>query len=316
MQLSRTEHPLLATRGFTLIETVLAIGIAIGMMVVVLYFYQQTSSARSALLQETEKITAIRRIMDRITADLRGAIRDDYLQMGILGGPDYIQMLTPQIPPLQPWNVPREEAGNSFYPQSDLVEIGYVMRSVSEGTNSVPGLMRWQEPFLESAALLDEDILQDPVGISSTNFTSVATNAAPGEDSVALEAEDSNGPSFLLESPVLPQIRFLRFRYYDGVSWWDSWEFTDLPLGVEITLASEPMPEEEKDGFFSDEDLLLEEEDRFFLDEFMSDEEASPEIFRRIVYLPGSMASFQASVADPLLEEPVDDGTSAEEPAP
>jgi hypothetical protein len=78
----------------------------------------------------------------------------------------------------------------------------------------------------------------------------------------------------------LEPIRHLQFRYWDGYAWWDTWDFLDLPLGVEISLGLEAWdPGESNDAGLP--------------------APAYPhEIYRRTVYLPGSMASFNPATED------------------
>jgi hypothetical protein len=41
---------------------------------------------------------------------------------------------------------------------------------------------------------------------------------------------------------ITDAFKYVRFRYYDGYKWLESWNDTFLPKGVEVTLGSEPMP--------------------------------------------------------------------------
>ena len=45
------------------------------------------------------------------------------------------------------------------------------------------------------------------------------------------------------ESPLTELVRYLHFSYWDGVAWVESWSSRELPLGVTVTLAFEPVPE-------------------------------------------------------------------------
>ena len=55
-----------ARHAFTLIEVVLAISIAIGIMLVLLFFYNQAATLRVQLVQQAERLSTIRLLMDRI----------------------------------------------------------------------------------------------------------------------------------------------------------------------------------------------------------------------------------------------------------
>ena len=59
--------------AFTLVEVILAIAIATGLLVIALTFYQQATELRGQILVESERISVIRLVSDRLTADLRQA---------------------------------------------------------------------------------------------------------------------------------------------------------------------------------------------------------------------------------------------------
>jgi hypothetical protein len=63
---------------------------------------------------------------------------------------------------------------------------------------------------------------------------------------------------------VAPEMKYLRFRYFDGVEWLDRWTVGEqgglgnsLPQAVEITVGYDPIPPEIEE----DEELDLENED-------------------------------------------------------
>jgi type II secretory pathway pseudopilin PulG len=80
--------------------------------------------------------------------------------------------------------------------------------------------------------------------------------------------------------PVLitDQLRALRLRYWDGSAWQDSWNGSRLPAAVEITISPDPLPE------------LIEGVPNVSIDE-----PPPRNVFRRVVYLPGSDAPGPAS---------------------
>jgi prepilin-type N-terminal cleavage/methylation domain-containing protein len=230
--------------GFTLIEVVLALAIAIGMLLVALYFYRQAAQLRGQVLEETERVAEVRLMMDRITADLRTARWHEVLQEGLVGGSDYIQFVKTDVPSAAAWEQ------NEFDPrprrvESDLKEAGYYLGGSEVGSNAPPGLVRWEEPLLETYV--------------------------PEADSK--EAVDATEPVLYQPPPRAPsetasQVRYARFRYWDGFVWWDTWEGGELPLGVEVSLGAEPFqPEMGDDGTLP---------------------EYPHEVFRRVIYLPGS----------------------------
>ena len=67
--------------------------------------------------------------------------------------------------------------------------------------------------------------------------------------------------------PVIEEIRFLQFRYWSGTNWLDAWGGSRMPGGVEVSMASEPLP--------AGTELT----------------EYPGEIFRRVIYLAGNGTS-------------------------
>jgi len=70
---------------------------------------------------------------------------------------------------------------------------------------------------------------------SSSSFSSIGTGSAAGSSEVL------PGPMQMLA----PEINYLQFRYFDGLSWyteWDSSSSSALPRAIEVTFTFEPAP--------------------------------------------------------------------------
>ena len=62
------------SQAITLVEMLLAITIAVGMLVVALLFYRQTADLRNQILLESERLATLRLLSDRIAGDLHLAV--------------------------------------------------------------------------------------------------------------------------------------------------------------------------------------------------------------------------------------------------
>jgi type II secretory pathway component PulJ len=206
--------------AFTLLEVVLAIIIAIAILVAALAFHHQATTLRGALLTESERLAAVRQIMDRLTADLR--VAPVHNQVGFTGDSNSLRFVTTRLP----------LAAGGF--DSDLKRVTYRAMLSGDATNlTVSGLQRVEEPAVElilSPLAPANASAPEPVGDAAeqlaaglTNTTASAT--APGE-------------------PLTEAIRFLNFRFWDGTAWRDSWSGVAPPPGVEISLGFEPLPPE------------------------------------------------------------------------
>lgn len=199
-------RPCLAA-GFTLVEVILAIVIALGILVVLLYFYQQATHVRAQAIQETERIAATRLLMDRITGELRAISPGLAGQAVLTGSSNSIQFVKTDVPSYSAWM--GGPLGRSTFPVTDRKRVRYQLESSLDMTN-VAGLLRSEEPLVQQV-ISDDDLMEDM-------------------------------PSTLAgASPVLEEIRFLQFRYWSGTNWLDSWNAPGFPEGVEISMGAEPV---------------------------------------------------------------------------
>ena len=188
-------------RGFTLLEVVIAIFIAIGIMFVLLFFYNQAANLRSQLMQEAERLSTIRLLMDRMTMELRTARAHGFYEAAFLGDTQFIQFVRTDLVSPAAW----KQGERVAYAQTDLKLVRY---SSSSDTNTA-GIYRNEEALVESRT---------------------AKSA-----SVVVEVEPSKKPE-----PLSDEIRYVNFRYWDGAKWLEAWDGVNLPLGVEISLGFEP----------------------------------------------------------------------------
>ena len=217
--------------AFTLLEVLLAISIAAGMLAVVLFFYTQAANLRVHVFYETGRVSAVRLLLDRLTTELSHARRCGSFQAGLHGGSDNLEFVRLDLP-IAPGRTNSVDPALAP-PSSPFRLVRYAVLLSGDGTN-VTGLTRSEEPLLKKTVEVvdDEDL-------SSTNTT------------------------ILRRGPVaIDQIRFLRFRYWNGMMWTNSWNAAELPSGVEVSLGAEPLPEE------------------------TTPDEYPYELFRRVIYLP------------------------------
>ena len=216
-----------ARRGFTLIEVVLAISIAIGIMLVLLFFYNQAANLRAQLMQEAERLSIVRLLMDRITMELRTSRPHAFFEATFIGETNFIQFVRTELVSDVAW----KNGERVSSPQTDLRLVRYTLLT---DTNAAAGLYREEEPLVETRT------------VRSASPTVDVTLPKPPE-------------------PLSEDVRYLRFRYWDGTKWLESWDGPKMPFGVEISLGFE-VPFTDEQG------------------------NTSGEVFRRVVYLPGANA--------------------------
>ena len=205
--------------AFTLVEVLLAVGIVAGLLMVVLYFYQQAAELRTELLLDAERSSAARLLMDRLTTELRAARSHTFYEVPLVGDATYLQFITTDLPSQTAWT--GERLGRITKPESDLKLVSYGAELSLEDTNVV-GLARSEEALVELRP----------------SAASEATLSA---------GESTNKTNRIL---ITEAFKYVRFRYYDGYKWLENWNDTFLPKGVEVTLGSESMPADMEAGAY------------------------------------------------------------------
>ena len=193
-------------RGFTLLEVILAITISTGLLIVALLYHRQATVLRSELLLESEKISAARQFMDRVAADLRSVPATS--SAGFAGTGASLKFVMAAAPNYGPGI------------ETDLKLVSYSATMQVDGTNlTVTGVTRVEKPLVDF--------------IEPTLSPLLAT-----------ETTETNLVAAALTEPLTEVIHFLRFRFYDGSAWRDSWQAVAPPLGLEVSLGFDPLPED------------------------------------------------------------------------
>jgi len=246
--------------AFTLIEVLLAISIAAGILVVVLLFYHQTESLRSRLLEETSRLAAVRLVMDRLSGELAAARLCQPRGQGLSGTSNTLSFVKLSFP--SPWDRTNAPATTTSAPALRVVT--YTL--VEEDTNSVTdgGLLRSEEALVKST------------GAGASAGPGASPSLAVTNDPSLLSLDATNAPP---KGAMASQIRFVRFRYWDGIAWSDSWTGPDLPWGVEASLGADPLPAD------------------------AAVEDYAAELYRRVIYLPNHGTNTVSSLTGPALTQ-------------
>jgi type II secretory pathway pseudopilin PulG len=204
--------------AFTLVEVVLAISLILGLVITLLAFYRDAMDVRASVTDEADLLATQRNLMDGLTNELRTALAYPGQNIGMQGSNGQINFLSAVLPGKAVWSA-QDPMGPAPAPEQDLQVLIYRLRI---------------------------DANYDPVMILGLERLCQRNLSAltPGA-----------GQQVRL---VSPRIQFLNFRYFDGTTWQDSWQpgqapsSTDanaapagpLPMGVEIILGTDPIPDE------------------------------------------------------------------------
>jgi type II secretory pathway component PulJ len=200
-------------QGFTLAEVALALSLVLGLLLAIFAFYGHAVDVRRYITEDVERLAAERAVMDGLTDELRSALADPALNIGLEGSNEQIVFLRAVLPGPAAWAV-RGSADDPVSPEQDLEMIAYrLLADANLDSQQAPGLER------------------------------VSQKMAAGRQGLGRTAR--------LMAPHLRFVCF-RYTA-DGSAWRDYWRVSDpfgetpaqaalLPLAVEITMGSEPCP--------------------------------------------------------------------------
>ena len=179
-------------RAFTLLEVLLAIVISIGMMGVVLYFYQQSVSLRKNALEAMEELTTVRLVMDRLGTELRCVANGTELLPGLVGTATSIEFVRLE-PPVKGAIVSSTEGEtNGFVLLGGKQKMQPTLRKVTyrlvAGDGGKSALERLEEAYTVG---VDGKLVAGNVSEGvSTNSGTVSTNDVAGDDLESLGIAD------------------------------------------------------------------------------------------------------------------------------
>lgn len=199
-------------RAFTLLEVILAISLAIGIVLAVTGFYNQVVRIRSSIMDDVQMASSQRRVMDRLTGELRGAMVYPFLQMGLQGQSEQVRMITAVVPGAGVWRK-KDITENPPPPEQDIQMVVYRLRYLTDD---------------DGRTVTDEQGQPIVLGLERTCQKYFAPAAEEGKE-IAVDF-------------ITPYVKFLRLQYWDGTAWSEGWGGQDLPLAVEVTLGRDPLP--------------------------------------------------------------------------
>lgn len=210
-------------RGFTLLEVILAVTLAVGFVGVMFGVYFQGTKIRERSSERMDLLLAERLVMERLTAELRCAMEYPFLKIGLEGDGTSMTFTTTHLPGFAAW-ADRGALDDPPPVVSDVQLVGYRLRTEAraDGGEMVSGLERTVQRVLMSDTVEEAEVEED----------------AEADE----EAREEAVVSVML---VTRKIRHLRLRYWDGAQWVEQWTGGDLPGAVEVTLGDRPMTEDE-----------------------------------------------------------------------
>ena len=197
-----------ARAGFTLVEVILAVAIATGILLVALVLYRQAADLRARILQESERLAAMRMVLDRLAGEFRSAQTDKEPGGEFTGDGSSVRFVRLTL------NAPTASLTltTNSVDRGDRIRVYFSAALETNGTQVVVhALNRTEEPMPLSTGLA-----------SGTNVS----------DSLVR-------PTNRVAEALIDTVRFIRFRYWGGAEWLESWSNAVPPGGVEVILAND-----------------------------------------------------------------------------
>lgn len=213
-------------RGFTLLEALISIALVGMLFGAMLSFYLDTLRVREQAGARADRTALARQVLERMAGELRGCLGVEQfgfpIEQRLVGDRRNIMFLTTALPAKEQYQF-TSQFEQPPAAQHDLREVGYqLFVSAEEETESgdpvVRGILRTEKRTLNQFVVKEDDPLQ------------------------------------LRTDLWAPELRYLEFRYFDGVEWDTKWELSEgnpLPQLIQITVGYAPLTREE----YEDEDL-------------------------------------------------------------
>lgn len=253
----RLRTRLCARRAVTLLEVMLSMGILTFVTGMTFWFYSSSLATSRDGTATAYRLRLARVLLDRIATEIRQAsvITADN-RVGVRGDAERIWLSSYRVPSR---GLVKKRGLNAppLPGEYDLTKVEYKIARHPEilhddGYEMPLGLARVEiavprpDSAETGAAAEEERALHGDFGNEGLRGGGGQAFAVDEfGDADAADSQGELGPQIQWEELYAPEIRYLRFCYYDGHRWWDRWDVTGenpLPQLVEVTIGFEIQP--------------------------------------------------------------------------
>lgn len=214
----RRRNPLRGARrrhSFTLLEVVLALSLMIAMMAGIYEYYLSTMRARDAAIRSLRQTLMMRALLEQIAEDLRHITDISPDNVGFVGTEEQLTFVRMGVPDMGMALQLHDSMSQDAKPgQEDLVRITYMLkRDTEEKTMDVDGTPVVYGMLRSTPQLIDPN----PQFTVSVDAQSESQDQSGSDGSTIGTAPTST-------EDLIPDVKYLRFWYYDGKTWHPRWQ--------------------------------------------------------------------------------------------
>ncbi|MFQ5590264.1 MAG: type II secretion system protein J [Phycisphaerae bacterium] len=239
-------------RAITLLEVVLSMGLLVLLASMTYWFYFSVLEARRGGTDEARRVRLVRVVMDRMAREITQAstIAAEG-HVGIRGEPERIWLSTLRVPTshVLALRSGQLEGTNGEY---DVIKTEYkIVRhpeilDEEEGYEIPLGLARVEIDVPRPDSAATGEAFKDELQVVGSGEEADAAAEALFEDALLGNSPADNradlGPDIEWAELYAPDIRYIRFCYFDGSKWWDDWDIggtNPLPQLVMVVIGFE-----------------------------------------------------------------------------
>jgi len=233
-------------------ETILAITIIVLIMGTVYAFYNYSVQLTIRGREKLQECQLARAVLHKVALELKAVASGggDFTTV-LRGDPDNISFITTVIPSRLIF-FPQEFTDNSRIIEHDLRKLDYSISRTQDHEQEILGIQRVELRCLLTTVIEDN---------STDNLTAEEIQEASEELKQFDVNLDMGSNAALSQQPILQQsllsdrIKFLRFDYFDGTNWLNTWHPSQadiIPRAVQVTIGFKEMSNDE----FQQEQLL------------------------------------------------------------
>lgn len=206
--------------GFTLLEVIIALALTIALMAGVYGFYADTMKARDTAIRSMQDTLLMRALLEQVADELRHISDVVPDNIGFSGTEDELTFVRLRMPDMGAAYAEINALSDDPRPgQQDMIRVTYKLQFDDTGENmdedGTPvcyGLLRSQQTPI------------DP----NPGYTLSAEEMAKYEEEsgfkVSDDDEDANQAPPVAAELIAPEIKYLKFEYFDGAEWYDRWQ--------------------------------------------------------------------------------------------